>query len=164
MADVGRITQLTDDFRGTVQGIQSAVQEMIDTGRVPSTLEKFGLRHFFTPKHEKFGCCIYGREIFFPKGNLVIGKIHKHYTINFVMKGRVRMGTKDGPHIVQAPDIFVSGPGMQRIGIIEEDCLWATVHMVDHPEDLEKIEDELIAESYDELDLLYAERLGLEGK
>ena len=72
----------------------------IEPGHLP-------LRHYFTPIDQKYGCCAYAREIFLPKGQLSIGKIHKHSHLNFILKGKVsvkRFGRKyyEAPYLVQS--------------------------------------------------------------
>jgi hypothetical protein len=62
-------------FRETVLAAQNEMQTMIDSGMAESALEDCTLKHYFTPKDEKYGCSTYAREIFLPKGSFVIGKI-----------------------------------------------------------------------------------------
>lgn len=95
----------------------------------------------------------YGRQIFIPKDTLVVGKIHKHAHLNFLMKGKVSVATEEGPVLLEGPLMMVSKAGTKRVVYTHEDTVWATVHLTDKT-DLEQIEDEIIAKSYDELDLV----------
>jgi hypothetical protein len=90
-------------FRETVLAAQQEMQQMIDSGAVKSALEDCTLKHYFTPKDEKYGCSTYAREIFLPKGSFVIGKIHKHPHLNFISKGRVKVFTEFGDKHLVAP-------------------------------------------------------------
>ena len=73
-------------FRQDILTVQNGLQQLIADGAVESTLENCTLTHHFTPKDEKYGCCTYAREMFIPKGTLIIGKIHRHQHLNFISK------------------------------------------------------------------------------
>lgn len=94
----------------------------------------------------------YGRQIFIPKETLVVGKIHKHAHLNFLMKGKVSVATEEGPVLLEGPLMLVSKAGTKRVVYTHEDTVWATVHLTDKT-DLQEIEDEIIAPSYAALDL-----------
>jgi hypothetical protein len=153
--DMSEIVEKTK-FRENILAVQSGLQDMIANGVVESTLEDCTLKHYFTPKDEEYGCCTYAREMLIPKGTLIIGKIHKHQHLNFISKGKVRVFTEFGDKYLTAPCTFVSEVGLKRAVYAEEDTLWTTVHLTKFNEeaDLDKIEQEVIAPSYAEIDLL----------
>ena len=99
--------------------------------------------HRFSP-----GC--YLREIFMPKGTLIIGKIHATEHFNIILQGEVTVYTATSKERFKAPHTFVSLAGTQKAVYIHEDCIWQTVHVTDKT-DLEEIEKEVIVESYDQL-------------
>lgn len=141
-------------FRHSLLALQGFMQKAIEDG-APSAMGDCPVTHFFAPIDPKYGCCTYARQIFMPKGTVIIGKIHKHGHLNFILMGKVSVSTEFGPKYFEAPCIFVSEPGLKRAVVVEEDCLWATVHMTAYrgEENLDKIEDEVIAKDYLELGL-----------
>ena len=143
-------------FRRDIQVVQDGIKEMISSGMVESTLDDCTLKHYFTPKDEKYGCCTYAREMTIPKGTLIIGKIHRHQHLNFIARGKVIVFTEFGQKYLTGPCTFVSEVGLKRAVYAEEDTLWTTVHMTEHvgEDNLDKIEDEVIAPSYADLGLL----------
>jgi hypothetical protein len=143
-------------FRQDILTVQDGLQHLIASGAVESTLEDCTLTHYFTPKDEKYGCCTYAREMFIPKGTLIIGKIHRHQHLNFISKGRVRVVTEFGTKYLEAPCTFVSEVGLKRAVYAEEDTLWTTVHLTEFESEaeLDKIEQEVISPSYDEMGLI----------
>jgi hypothetical protein len=143
-------------FRETVLAAQKEMQDMIDSGVAKSALEACTLKHYFTPKDEKYGCSTYAREILLPKGSFVIGKIHRHQHLNFISKGKVKVFTEFGEKSFEAPCTFVSEIGLKRAVYAEEDTIWTTVHLTefDKESDLDKIEQEVIAPTYDEMGLI----------
>lgn len=95
----------------------------------------------------------YAREILIAAGTCVIGKIHKHEHINVISKGSCWVVTEEGRELLEAPLTFISKPGIKRAVYAVDDVVWTTVHPTTS-DDLEEIENEVIAKSYDELDNL----------
>lgn len=142
-------------FRESILIAQEGIAKMIADGITKDTLPDCKLTHYYAPINEDYGCGTYARQMFIPKGTLIIGKIHKHQHLNFIMQGKVSVSTEFGPKYFEAPCIFVSEVGLKRAVIAEEDTLWVTVHLTKHlgEENLDKMEQEVIAPSYKELGL-----------
>ena len=83
-------------------------------------------------------------------------KIATKIGLNFISKGKVTVVTEFGQKHLEAPCTFVSEIGLKRAVYAEEDTLWTTVHLTEHghEDDLSKIEDEVIAPSYENLGLI----------
>jgi hypothetical protein len=143
-------------FRQDIMTIQNGLEEMIKDGVIESTLEDCKVKHYFSPKDEKYGCCTYAREMFIPKGTLIIGKIHRHQHLNIISKGKVVVYTEFGEKHMEGPITFVSEIGLKRSVYAIEDTLWTTIHMTEFvgEENLDKIEQEVIAPTYDEMGLI----------
>jgi hypothetical protein len=106
------------------------------------------------PLKHSFAEGVYVREIFIPKGHILTGKIHKHSHPNFLMSGEVIVVTEErGREHLKAPLSMISSPGTKRAIIALEDTVWITVHVTNET-DLEKIEDYVIAKTYDDPVLL----------
>jgi len=104
------------------------------------------------PLKHTFADGVYVREITIPKGILLVGKIHRHSHPNFLMSGEVTVITESGGiERLKAPQSIISPPGTKRIVYTHEDTVWITVHVTEE-KDLEKIEDYVIAPSYDEFE------------
>jgi hypothetical protein len=143
-------------FREHILTVQNGLQKLIADGAVESTLEDCTLKHYFAPIDDKYGCGTYAREMLIPKGTLIIGKIHRHQHLNFISKGKVTVYTEFGEKHLKAPCTFISEVGLKRAVYAEEDTLWTTVHLTAHigEENLIKIEEEVIAPTYNELGLI----------
>jgi quercetin dioxygenase-like cupin family protein len=92
----------------------------------------------------------YARQMDIPAGTVIIGKIHKHAHVNVISKGTGYVATEFGKQAYAAPMTFISEPGTKRAVYAETDTVWTTVHVTNET-DLVKIEDEIIAPSYDAL-------------
>ncbi|AWD90290.1 hypothetical protein [Dickeya phage Amaethon] len=96
---------------------------------------------------------LYARKLMLPAGSAIVGKIHLNGQINFLMKGTIRVTTDTGVEELTAPQIVVTGPGTKRAGYAITDVEWVTVSATDET-DLDKIEDSIIAKSFDDPRLL----------
>ena len=92
----------------------------------------------------------YVREIFMPKGTLIISKIHKWKHPYFVIQGDASVLTEDGVVRIKAPYAGITERGTQRILFMHEDTKWITVHATKE-KDLDKIESEIIVKDYRQL-------------
>lgn len=140
-------------FRGKIAALENAIGQV--PGAVHGDSDAMPLTHRFTE-----GC--YVREIFIPKGFILTGKIHRHAHPNFLMKGEVIVVTEDGgrEHL-KAPLTMISKAGTKRAIMALEDTVWVTVHVTNET-DLKKIEDYVIAPTYENL-LEKAPNQSLEG-
>jgi hypothetical protein len=101
-----------------------------------------------------FGPGIYLRMYWLPTGDIAIGKIHKTEHFNILCRGKVSVSTPDGPVIFDAterPVVFLSKPGVKKAIYCIEECFWITTHVTDET-DREKLEDELIAKDFAQLE------------
>ena len=103
------------------------------------------ITHYFAP-----GC--YAREMWMPAGCLITGKIHKTEHICILSQGRVTVASGNDSITYTAPQTIVSKVGAKRAIYAHEDSTWTNIH----PTELEtpdEVEAEIIAETYEELDL-----------
>ena len=101
----------------------------------------------------------YVREITMPKGMLLTSKIHKICHPYFILKGDVSVLTEEGVKRIKAPYSGVTQPGTKRVLYMHEETVWTTIHVTKET-DLKKIEEEIIAKSYDELPDYKGKKLG----
>ena len=92
----------------------------------------------------------YIREMFIPKGVIITSKIHKTVHPYFLMRGDISIATEDGIVRLVAPHSGVSKFGSKRIAFTHADTVWITVHVTQHT-DLNKIEEEVIAPTFEDL-------------
>tara|TARA_R110000744_G_scaffold82977_2_gene162968 strand:+ start:244 stop:768 length:525 start_codon:yes stop_codon:yes gene_type:complete len=107
--------------------------------------ENCPLKHYFSDG-------IYVREITIPAGMVIVGKIHKHRHPNFLLKGKVMVITEQkGEEIIEGPCFMMSEGGTKRALYAVTDLVWTTIHHnPTNTQDLNKIEDVVIAKNYDE--------------
>lgn len=96
---------------------------------------------------------MYMRELFIPKGSLLVGKIHKLDCLNIVSKGDLSILTETGSARVTAGYSVVSPAGIQKVGYAHEDTVFVNVFRTDEA-DVEKIEDVVAFSGYEEFERL----------
>ena len=112
-----------------------------------SVIEK--LPQLDAPVKHHFSKGVYAREIFMPKGMLIVGKVHKTRHLNIISQGRCTVKTTVRKLLIEAPFTFESLEGEQKVVFMHEDVVWTTIHLTNET-DLAKIEEECIASEYDE--------------
>ena len=98
--------------------------------------------------HE-FADSIYLRRMDLKKDNLVVGAIHKHLHIWFLLQGHVSIAKKEGVEDYAAPCYVVSQPGDQRVIVANEDSIFVNIHKnPTNTKDIEEIEKNIVALNY----------------
>lgn len=136
----------TKEFRKMIINAENKIKNM------PDVLKGEALDKHCPVKHS-YGDGCYIREIFMPAGTLIVSKIHKSAHPYFVLKGKALVGTETGVVEITAPYWGMTLTGTKRALFIQEDMIWITVHVTKETE-LEKIEKEIIATDFQEVDSL----------
>ena len=133
-----------EQFRNGIMKVQENLENH-PNGLTGEALEKLNpLKHSFAD-----GCYI--REVFNPKGELLVTKIHKVSHPFFLMKGDMTILMEDGIKRIRAPHYGITPAGTKRIIYCHEDCVFITVHATKLT-DIKAIEEEVIAKDFDEFD------------
>lgn len=127
-----------DEFRAGIFNLQDVMLEMEGRHIEPS------VKHHFSEGS-------YGREMEIPAGAVIVGKIHKHSHINVISKGTIKVWTEYDVVTYEAPITFVSKPLTKRLVKAMTDTVWTTIHVTAET-DLDKIENEVITDSYEGLE------------
>ncbi len=131
------------EFQGKITTIEERMRRTKNfvTGKELDAL--FPLKHTFVDG-------MYIREIFMPKGSIIMSKIHRHKHPYFVTKGDTSVLTEKGVQRIKAPYNGITERGTKRLLYMHEDTVWITVHATES-KDLEEIEEQIIAKTFDDL-------------
>lgn len=106
------------------------------------------------PLRHSFANGIYVREIFIPAGYALTGAIHRDSHPVFLLSGEILVISEtDGWNHLLAPQSLISKPGTKRAAYAVTDTWWITVHYVGKERDIEKIESQILAKDYDNLQI-----------
>jgi quercetin dioxygenase-like cupin family protein len=101
-------------------------------------------------KHE-FADSVYIRQMDMKKDSVVVGAIHKHLHVWFLLTGHVTVATEDTTEDYIAPCYVVSTPGVKRVILAKEDSIFVNIHKnPSNTKDIDKLEKEIVALSYKE--------------
>ena len=94
---------------------------------------------------------LYTRELFMPKGSLVISMIHKQKHPSFLLKGKLSYLTDQGTVVtIEGPHTIFTQIGTQRVLYIHEDCNWVCVYKT-NAKTFEEAEADVYTNNYKEL-------------
>lgn len=139
---------------GSVAKRRSKILEFEDAlRRLPQVEEK--LTHYFCKG-------LYARELFIPAGTALTGKIHLDETLNIVLSGRILVTHEEmeDAKILEAGSVFVSGPGIKKVGFALEDTRFLNVHPnPDDEKDMDALEHRYVVDDYNALEQRKQEQL-----
>ena len=102
------------------------------------------IRHFFMDG-------VYVREMTMFKNTFVIGAIHKHLHMCFLLKGHISVANEDDIIDYIAPCYIISKPGVKRVLYAKEESVWYNTHKnPSNTQNVEQLEKEIVCISYEE--------------
>lgn len=110
-----------------------------------------GLNHYFIDG-------VYARELFIPKGTVIISKLHKLDRICIISKGDVTFTTEAGTQRVKGPYTAVFPSGSHLALYTHEDTLWTAIFRTDE-KDINVIEDVITVANHEEYEE-YIKKIG----
>jgi hypothetical protein len=108
----------------------------------------------WTTKHY-FSDGVYTRETYIPKGTLLTGYRHKQETVSILVKGVISVvvsdteGRAESKGVLVAPLVFVTKPGLKKIGLAHEDTVFInSFPLAGIPEEFHNEENIMAIENY----------------
>ena len=103
------------------------------------------------PLKHTFADGIYVRQMGMDKGSSVIGAIHNHEHVWFLLAGHISVATEDVIEDYIAPCYVVSTPGTKRVIHANEDSIFVNVHKnPSNTRDIEELENKIVSRNYEE--------------
>jgi len=145
--------ELAKGFRSSVMNLQRLLKENSDNENVIAGTEDKPIvsDNPAIPIYHHFMDGVYVRGMKMSKGQAVIGHIHKHLHMCFLVTGEVTVVDESGENYYLAPCIIESTPGVKRVLYAHQESLWYNTHKnPTNTKDLEKLERSIVAISYEE--------------
>jgi len=147
------MNKLQESFRSKVNKLEDTLRSLTDIdGIIAGTSDnpiltdskEIPIEHFFMDG-------VYVRQMTMYKGTVVVGAIHKHLHMCFLLKGHLSVASREGVKEYIAPFFIIAEPGEQRILYALEDSLWFNTHKnPSNTSDVKQLEKEIVATSYEE--------------
>ena len=131
--------------RNGIVELEKSILKFVDNKNiVKGDSEVFPLKHTFTDG-------IYIRQMSMKKDSFVIGKIHRHNHVWFLLTGKISVADEHNTIDHIAPCYVEAPAGSKRMIYAEEDSIWVNVHAnPTNTTDLEELEELIIAKDYEE--------------
>ena len=103
------------------------------------------------PLKHTFADGIYVRQMSMNKGSVVVGAIHKHLHVWFLLTGSISVATEETIEDYIAPCYVVATPGTKRVIYAQEQCIFVNIHKnPTNSRDIEFLEKEIVAKDFKE--------------
>lgn len=136
------VVRLENDLKSMADG--DSIIAGTDEDPIVTDSEKVPIRSFFMDG-------VYVREMTMYQGTAVIGAIHKHLHMCFLLEGHLSVASSSGVREYIAPCYIIAEPGEKRVLYAHEDSLWYNTHKnPDNIEDVKLLEKDIVATSYEE--------------
>ena len=136
------VTELEQNLKNIANG--ETVVVGTDEKPIVSDSALIPIRHFFMDG-------VYVREMTMYKDTIVVGAIHKHLHMCFLLTGKITVVNEEETVDHIAPCFIVSTPGIKRVLYAHEDSIWYNTHKnPENTEDVGELEKDIVAISYKE--------------
>ena len=106
--------------------------------------ELFPLKHTFADG-------IYVRQMSMEKGSVVVGAIHKHLHVWFLLSGHISVATEKGIEDYVAPCYVVAKPGTKRVIYANDNSIFVNIHKnPTNTQDIQQLEKDIVAKDIKE--------------
>ncbi len=103
------------------------------------------------PLKHSFADGIYVRQMSMDKDSSVIGAIHNHLHVWFLLTGNISVATEEAVEDYIAPCYVIATPGTKRIIHANEDSIFVNIHKnPSNTENIQELEGELVSRNYEE--------------
>ena len=143
--------KVTKNSREKILALEKSLINISDGVNVEGDGNKIVRDGNIAPIKHTFADGVYVRQMDMKKDTVVVGAIHKHLHVWFLLVGDVTIATEDTTEDYIAPCYVVSTPGVKRVILANEDSIFVNIHKnPTNTKDLDKLEKEIVALNYEE--------------
>ena len=143
--------QIKKTNKENILGLEKKLINIADGINIEGDGENIVTNSKIAPIKHTFADGVYVRQMDMKKDTVVVGAIHKHLHVWFLLTGHVTIATEDSTEDYMAPCYIVSSPGVKRAIYAIEDSIFVNIHKnPSNTKDIDKLEKEIVALSYEE--------------
>ena len=143
--------EVSKNSRNKILKLESDLIKIADGVNVEGDGEHIVTDSKIAPIKHAFADGIYIRQMDMVKDTIVVGAIHKHLHVWFLLTGHVTVATEDTTEDYIAPCYVVSTPGVKRVILANEDSTFVNIHKnPSNTQDIDELEKEIVALNYEE--------------
>ena len=143
--------QVSVNSRKKILSFENALISISDGINVEGDGKHIVTESKIAPIKHSFADGVYIRQMDMAKDSVVVGAIHKHLHVWFLLTGCITVATEDTTEDYIAPCYVVSTPGIKRVILASEDSIFVNIHKnPSNTKDLDRLEKEIVALNYEE--------------
>ena len=140
----GMMWEKIAEFQGKVNKVEGVIVHKAGD-------ERTEIEECYTPLKQTLEGGLYTRELFMPKGSVIVSMIHKQQHPSFLLKGELSYLTDEGEiKKIKAPSTVFTQEGTQRVFYIHEDSDWCCVYKT-NAKTFEEAEADVYVDTWQEL-------------
>ena len=142
--------EVTLSKREEIQALQDMLISKADGENIEGNGKNIIHSKNFPLKHT-FADGIYVRQMDMKADSLVVGAIHNHLHVWFLLTGHLAVSTEDVIEEFVAPCYVIANPGSKRVIYAMEDSIFVNIHKnPDNIKDIDKLELEIVSKTFEE--------------
>ena len=103
------------------------------------------------PLKHTFADSLYLRQMSMQKNSFLVGAIHKHLHVWFLLTGHLAVATEDSIEEFIAPCYVLATPGSKRVIYAIEDSIFINIHKnPNNIKDINELESEIVSKTFEE--------------
>ena len=143
--------QITTNSRNKILKLEKSLLCVADGINVEGDGKHVVTKSKIAPIKHSFADGVYIRQMDMQKSSIVVGAIHKHLHVWFLLTGDITVATEDTTEDYIAPCYVVSTPGVKRVILANEDSIFVNIHKnPSNTQDVDELEKEIVALNYEE--------------
>ncbi len=143
--------ELSKNSRKKILNLENSLISQSDGVIIEGTGKKIMTDSKIAPIKHSFADQVYVRQMDMKKGSVVVGAIHKHLHVWFLLTGHITVATEDTTEDYIAPCYTVSTPGVKRVILANEDSIFVNIHKnPSNTQDIDQLEKDIVALNYKE--------------
>jgi len=143
--------EVTKNSREKILKLEKSLINIADGINVEGDGKHIVTESKIAPIKHSFADGVYIRQMDMAVGSVVVGAIHKHLHVWFLLTGHITVATEDTTEDYIAPCYVVSTPGVKRVILANEDSIFVNIHKnPSNTKDIDRLEKEIVALNYKE--------------
>ena len=143
--------EISTNSREKILAFENALTTIADGINVEGDGKHVVTNSKIAPIKHTFADGVYIRQMDMVENSIVVGAIHKHLHVWFLLTGHVTVTTEDTTEDYIAPCYVVSTPGVKRVILAHEDSIFVNIHKnPSNTQDIDQLEKEIVALNYEE--------------
>ena len=143
--------EVSINSREKILKLEKALINIADGVNVEGDGKKIVRTGKIAPIKHSFADGVYIRQMDMVKNSIVVGAIHKHLHVWFLLTGHISVATEENTEDYIAPCYVVATPGTKRVIYAHKESIFVNVHKnPTNTQDIQQLEKDIVAKDFKE--------------